>query len=289
MQRIDNRSIGLFLVLFVALSAIFYVVPLASGHIGVGKGLYLTGLMWSPGIAALLTCWWRGIPLTFLGWRWGQWRWQWFAYLVPLGYAAVAYALIWSTGLGNFGNAEFIASLPPLMGWPNASPTLAVIGYFVLTGTIGMVSSLSRALGEEIGWRGFLAPALAGRVGFTAASLITGVIWGAWHIPGLVYADYNGGTPAWFAISCFMVLVVSSSFIMTWFRLRSGSLWTAALMHASHNLFIQAFFTPITSANGTITPYAIDEFGFVVPVVMAILAWWLWRKRGEAMNAYGDN
>ena len=29
---------------------------------------------------------------------------------------------------------------------------------------------------------------------------------------------------------------------------------SVALMHASHNLFIQAFFTPITAANGTITP-----------------------------------
>lgn len=282
MQRIDTKSIWLFLALFLALSAIFYIVPLQSGTIMSGNRLYLTGLMWSPGIAALLTCWIRGIPLAFLGWKWGEWRWQWLAYLTPLAYALVAYLVIWSTGLGAFGNPEFISKMPETMGWTNASPAVATIGFFLLTATVGMVASLSRALGEEIGWRGFLAPALAGRVGFTGASLITGVIWGAWHIPGLIFTDYNGGTPPAYAITCFMVMVIASSFIMTWFRLRSGSLWTAALIHASHNLFIQAFFTPITASTGTITPYAIDEFGFVLPIVMVALAFWFWLRRDEA-------
>jgi membrane protease YdiL (CAAX protease family) len=67
---------------------------------------------------------------------------------------------------------------------------------------------------------------------------------------------------------------------MTWVRLRSGSLWTAAVMHASHNLFIQAFFTPFTRSRGAITPYAIDEFGFVLPLVMVVVAVVFWLKRG---------
>lgn len=285
MQRMDTRSIWTFLGLFVLLSAVFYVVPLATGKIMSGNRLYLTGLMWSPGLAAILTCWLRGIPMDFLGWRWGEWRWQWRSYLVPFGYALVAYAIVWATGLGVFGNPEFIDPLPETLGWSTGSAAGNVLVFLLLTGTVGMVQSLSRALGEEIGWRGFLAPALTGRMGYTKASLIVGLIWGAWHIPGLVFADYNGGTPPWFAISCFMTMVVASSFIMTWFRLRSGSLWTAAVMHASHNLFIQAFFTPMTGASGEITPYAIDEFGFVLPLVMMALAFWFWLRRDEAVRA----
>ena len=50
--------------------------------------------------------------------------------------------------------------------------------------------------------------------------------------------------------------------------LRSGSLWTATFLHASHNLFIQAIFTPLTG-NTRPTPDAIDEFGFVLPLVIA--------------------
>jgi membrane protease YdiL (CAAX protease family) len=147
------------------------------------------------------------------------------------------------------------------------------------------VRSLSTALGEEIGWRGFLTPALVARFGFTGGALITGVIWATWHMPILLFADYNAGTPWWFAMPCFVVLVLSCSVVMTWLRMRSGSLWTGALVHASHNLFIQAFFTPITVAHGTITPYAIDEFGFVVPLVMTVFAVVFWLRRDRAMAA----
>jgi membrane protease YdiL (CAAX protease family) len=95
-----------------------------------------------------------------------------------------------------------------------------------------------------------------------------------------VFADYNSGTPAWYGLSCFAVMVVSSSFIFTWFRLKSGSLWTAVLLHASHNLFIQAFFTPLTIDTGK-TKYFYDEFGVVLPVITLLLAIYFWSRRGE--------
>ena len=43
------------------------------------------------------------------------------------------------------------------------------------------------------------------------------------------------------------------------FRMKSGSLWTGVILHASHNLFIQAILTPLTIDNGK-TMYYIDEF-----------------------------
>lgn len=279
-----STGIGLFLLLTLALSSVFYAVVIATGHLGGAMGLYVTGLMWSPGIAALLTCRLRGEGLGRLGWSWGAWRWQWLAYLVPLGYAAFGYAIIWTTGLGGFGNPEFIARVSKALGWSGAPAWLDMVVFFVLLGTVGMARSVSTALGEEIGWRGFLAPALVARWGFTGGALITGAIWAAWHLPTLLFADYNAGTPWWFAMPCFVVEVLASSVIMTWLRLRSGSLWTGALMHASHNLFIQAFFTPITAPRGSVTPYAIDEFGFVLPLVMALVALAFWLRRDAAMR-----
>jgi membrane protease YdiL (CAAX protease family) len=49
-------------------------------------------------------------------------------------------------------------------------------------------------------------------------------------------------------------------------RLKSGSLWTAAILHASHNLYIQAIFTPLTRNTGK-TAWFIDEFGAILPIV----------------------
>lgn len=275
----SSSGIGLFLLLTFALSCVFYALVIATGHLGGAMGMYVTGLMWCPGIAALLTCRLRGEGPGRLGWRWGAWRWPWLAYLVPLGYAAVAYAIVWGAGLGGFGNPQFLGKIGHALGFGGAPAWLNTAVYFVLLGSVGMVRSLSTALGEEIGWRGFLAPALVARLGFTGGALVTGAIWAAWHLPILLFADYNAGTPWWFAMPCFVVLVLSSSVLLTWLRLRSGSLWPCAVMHPSHNLFIQAFFTPITEPRGNITPYAIDEFGFVVPLVMVAVAVVFWLKR----------
>lgn len=278
-------GIGLFLLLTLVLSGVFWALIIATGHLGGGRGLYVTGLMWCPGVAALLTCRRLGDGQGRLGWRWGAWRWQWLAYLVPLGYTVVAYGVVWSTGLGGFGNGAFEQAVATAMGFAGAPAWLGMAAYALLTGTVGMVRSLSSALGEEIGWRGFLAPALVARLGFTGGALATGAIWAAWHMPILLFADYNAGTPWWFAAPCFVVLVLSSSVMMTWLRLRSGSLWTCAVMHASHNLFIQALFTPLTSPRGTATPWAIDEFGFMLPLVMALVAAGFWLRRGALAQA----
>ncbi|MES1224756.1 MAG: CPBP family intramembrane glutamic endopeptidase, partial [Bacteroidota bacterium] len=121
------------------------------------------------------------------------------------------------------------------------------------------------------------------RFGYTKTSLLTGVIWSVWHYPILLFADYNSGTPAWYGLTCFTVMVISISFVFTWFRMKSGSLWTGMLLHASHNLFIQSIFSPLTKDTGN-TKYYIDEFGIVLPIVAIFFAIWFWRKRGELVQ-----
>jgi uncharacterized protein len=69
--------------------------------------------------------------------------------------------------------------------------------------------------------------------------------------------------------------------ILAWLRLKSQSVWPCAIFHASHNVFIQAFFTPLTAAKGAITAYAIDEFGFATPVFAVAIAIYLWSRRRE--------
>jgi hypothetical protein len=63
-------------------------------------------------------------------------------------------------------------------------------------------------------------------------------------------------------------------------RLKSGSLWTGAMLHASHNLFVQAIFTPLTRNTGK-TAWYIDEFGAILPAVMLVFAIYFWRRRNE--------
>jgi uncharacterized protein len=267
-----TRQVGLFLIFILLFSSIFYAFIIATGHAGGARGAYATGLMWCPALAALFTCRLCGVRVATLGWSWGKWRWQWLAYFIPLTYAAAAYVFVWVAGLGGFPDPEFIDWTRKSLHWVATPDWLIVLGYFALVSTTAMAASVGHALGEEIGWRGFLGPRMVERFGFTTGAVLTGVIWAIWHLPILLFADYHSATPLWFGVSCFAIMVVSMSIIMAWLRRLSGSLWTGAIFHASHNLFVQNFFTPATRSRGTATAYAIDEFGFALPATVLICA-----------------
>ena len=199
------------------------------------------------------------------------------AYLLPLGYAAVAYSLIWLFGAGGFPAANYVISTRDSLGLAALSNNAVILISFVLFGVTGMVQGTARALGEEIGWRGYLTPLLVERFGFLPASLMVGVVWASWHIPILIFADYRSASPLWIAVPCFTILLLSLSVVLTWLRMSSKSLWPAALLHASHNLFIQRIFTPITAHKGIATDLTVDEFGVALPavtLVIAVLVWW---------------
>lgn len=276
----SRKAIGLFVFFTFALSAIYYAIIIHIGKLGAGNGTYVVGLMYCPALSALITCRILKRKIADLGWKWGNPRYQLWAYLVPLIYSVFSYLIIWVTGWGGFYNTGFVRDVAQSFGWERLSDGTVIVLYFVFTGIYGMAGSMAHALGEEIGWRGFLVPELSKSNSYTKTSLIVGLIWALWHFPILIFADYNSGTPAWFGLSCFTVMVVSISFVFTWFRLKSNSLWTAVILHASHNLFIQRFFTPMTTDTGH-TKYFIDEFGVVVPVICVITAIYFWSRRKE--------
>jgi membrane protease YdiL (CAAX protease family) len=279
-EKPQSRII-VFLLLAFGFSSVFYALIIGCGHVAGASGMYVTGLMWSPAVAALLTCRFTGKPSSELGWSWPRSRWVWMACLLPIVYAGAAYIIVWITGLGTFGNPTFLASASKDLGWTSAPAWLIPIGSLLVYTVPGMIGGVSTGLGEELGWRGFLTPEMTRAYGFTRGTLFTGVIWTSWHLPILLFADYNAGTPWWFAMPCFAVMVMGLSFPFAWLRLRSGSVWPAAILHGSHNVLIQIWLTPITGARGGITRYAIDEFGFMLAFAAILMAIVFWRKRAE--------
>jgi membrane protease YdiL (CAAX protease family) len=268
-----------YLVIVFLFSSFFYFLILHSGSLGNGRGLYVLGLMWCPALAGMLTLGLNGRSIADLGWKWGETKYQVRSWYIPLLYASIAYAIVWIFHFGAFGNPEYYDSLTKTMhlGGP---PWISIVMGIVLTGIYGLIRSVSSALGEEIGWRGFLVPELSKTTSFTSTSFISGVVWSLWHYPILIYGDYNAGTPTWYGLTCFTVMVISMSFVFAWMRLKSGSLWTGAILHGSHNLYIQGIFTPITRDTGK-TAWFIDEFGCVLPLVAIAFAIYFWSKRRE--------
>lgn len=256
-----KQELATFLLLTFGLSTIFYVI-LGSAHtLGLGGGRYVLMLMWCPGTAALITRLIFQKNVRGEGWGWGMTRYELLAYLLPVAYAIVAYGAVWLAGLGKPDTTLFHTNFLR----------------FILLGTV--VSTMS-ALGEELGWRGFLVPKLAEGWSFTTTALVSGIIWSSWHVPLIIAADYNGGTGAPYSIACFAVMVIGISVPLAWIRLKSGSVWPAALLHASHNLYIQGYFDRITVDTGH-TKYWIGEFGAALAITAVITGFIFWRLRGR--------
>lgn len=275
---LNRAKLYLFLSLTFLFSSVFYWLLIDAGTMEAGGGLYVLGMMWCPGLAALVTQLIVHRSLRGMGWGWGRTRYQVMSYVIPIGYAAAAYAIVWIAGLGGFPNDGRVAWTAQRLGIEGYPTAAIIIIRFLYIGTVGFLPSVVAALGEEIGWRGLLVPELSKRTGFTQTALISGAIWGVWHTPGILFVDYqNPGVPIWYSLMCFLVLVIAVSFVFAWMRLRSGSLWTGVILHASHNAFIQGFFTPMTEDTG-ITNYFIDEFGIALPVVVLGLAVYFWKK-----------
>jgi membrane protease YdiL (CAAX protease family) len=280
-----RRTLGdifVFLLFLIAFSGVSYALVLHAAHASGGGGrIFSIALMWSPGVAAMLTLWLRKLDFASIGWAWGENRWNVLAYLLPLGYAVLAYALVWIFGLGTFADATTTASLARSLGWAHTPRLGVLVGYVVSWSILGLVSAIPTALGEEIGWRGFLVPRIVAQTNFTAGALIVGFIMLLWHLPVILFGEYNQGTSLWVAIPCFAVAVMSASVISTWLRLRSGCIWPCTIFHGVHNLLIQGILTPITSAKGVRTAYFVGEFGLFVPALLLMLAIYFWTRRGE--------
>ena len=252
-----KRELTTYLLLTFGLSTIFYVLISSAKTLSAGGGLYVPMLMWCPGVSALITRFLFQRNVRGEGWTWGSTRYELAGYALPIAYAACAYGAVWIFDFGRVDLSKFHTGAARFL-------------------VIGLAVSVAFALGEELGWRGFLVPKLAERFSFTQTAAISGIIWSSWHVPLIIFADYNGGTPTWYSIACFAVMVVGISFPMAWLRLRSGSVWPAVLLHASHNLFIQGFFDTVTVDTG-VTKYLLSEFGAVLALAAVITGVIFWR------------
>ena len=267
-------SILVFLVLTFSFSSVFYRLIIHNGSLGTHGGLFVLCLMWSPGAAGLITRLIFQGNLRGHGFRWGKTKYQAASYLIPLAYAAVVYVPLWIAGFANF-HAPEIARLTQKFGMHSS-----VASYFLLLATIGMAQSCTSALGEELGWRGFLVPQLAKIMPFGGVALTSGIIWSLWHYPLILTANYHGAGPTWYSLICFTVMVIGIAFLFAWMRLKSASVWTGMFLHASHNIFIQGFFDPLTRP-ASVTNYMIGEFGAGLAIVAVVIAAICYKKRVE--------
>ncbi len=88
---------------------------------------------------------------------------------------------------------------------------------------------------EEAGWRGFALPRLQHQRGPFMGTLILGFLWGLWHLPVYLQADFQQGFISGVQIfGTFVLLTMAMAFIFTWvFNNTKGSLLFCILLHGS--------------------------------------------------------
>lgn len=283
------RTIALFLGFTLGLTGIFGGLM---GYQGATPTILITGVMWSPGLAAIFTCLIIKRPIASLPWRWGKWGWHWFAWALPIVYGLAIYLPVWVFGLGGsaFGNTDTLSSWSQQLLGRDDPTLLSSIIFAVMLGTLGMVAAAARALGEEIGWRGLLIWELRKVMPFWAVGLLSGAIWAVWHWPAILFTDYNAGQGSFvLQMFIFTMAILPQGIVYAFITFRSNSLWPAVILHASHNLFIQRIFTPLT-IKGPESHLFIDEFGIIMPTLGAIMAlgFYVWARRSGLTKRQPD-
>ncbi len=205
----------------------FYVLacawtwPLAA-LIRVSLAFPLLGLFGPAAAAVVVTAITGGRPaVVALLRRVAVWRvplvWYLVATLLPAGLAALAVAF--NRVLGT--------------------PTLFVLGDF---SAISLVLAVL-VVGEEIGWRGYAMPALLTRHSPAAASLVVGLLWGLWHLPNFLIADYPHFGRSFLY---FVAATVGYSLLFGWIYMHTkGSIFLATWFHAAINLFSPLGIPPV--------------------------------------------
>lgn len=143
----------------------------------------------------------------------------------------------WRTGLGwwlfvLFGILLALNTLAAfILGASIWTEFLKNIGLILITYLITLiVGVILGPLWEEPGWRGFALPRLQQQFGPIVGTLILGILWALWHLPG-----YLGG---WMTLGIFPLIVsgVAFSVIATWvYNNTRGSILLMILFHSSSN------------------------------------------------------
>ena len=220
-------------------------------------------LLAAPALAALLTKLVMQRNLRGLQFGLPTWHWLPTAYLFPIVISGIPFILYWLAA-GGLGGGE-----QPV--W---------VQFALAAGPIFLTAAIF-ALGEEIGWRGFLVPELAKTFSFAKVALITGLIWAVWHWP-LVFlsTDVTGLNlvSPFFALPVFTIILTAAGTVLAWVTLQSKSVWPAVVLHGSQNAFTQGFFLEVTQQTET-SPYFVSESGGLLAVNWGITAFVVLRRR----------
>lgn len=260
----ERKTIVWFLVVAFGVSWPLFLLPIAFGPPGsearqIASLAAWSAAMWGPGLAAIVAT--RFIASQSLGTlnlrHLGPKRPYLWAWLLPLALAVVTglFTLVLGAGRLDLTFAAIREAMAQAPGGAGVPPEVVVVIQIVFSFTLAPLFNCVFALGEELGWRGFLLPRLL-PLGQWRAILLSSTVWGVWHAPAILQGHNYPGRPV---LGVFMMIVfcLLLGTIFSWLYLQTRSPWTPTLAHGSLNATAGLSILFLTDVNivvgGTVT------------------------------------
>ena len=242
-KKIRNFLIWAFVIAWILQAGAIYCV--FHGMTAVYQAL-LAASMFAPLAASLIS----RHSIKELGWkpRWkGKFKYYLLAWFGPAVLSTIGAAIFFVLFPGSFDpEAGMLAETIGAAGVAQLAAQGLTPATYLLVSSISAVTyapivNMLAAIGEEVGWRGVLSPALRERFGKVKGSLLMGLIWGVWHWPIIIFAGYEYGL-SYVGIPVlgplvFLVVAFSLGVVLDWLYEKSGCIWVPALGHGALNGF----------------------------------------------------
>jgi membrane protease YdiL (CAAX protease family) len=260
-----RRGLAVFFVFLIA-SSVIPALPFFSRMLG---NHVISIYMWCVGCASLAARLAMRESLRDVSFRWfgaTSTRAMIVATAFPLATAAVAYGIGWSMGLAHLS----VSGVPErAFGFSLGGNGVLSIGkYLLLSMTAGALWNCKSAAGEEIGWRGYMLLRLKS-AGFPKPILLSGLIWGVWHLPLILTREYTPVPVSILPIVLFIANVTAAGYVFAWLRWSSGSIWPCIWAHGLWNALILGPFAGLNSGGGL----WVGEGGLLTMAVCSLFAW----------------
>lgn len=234
--------------------------------------------MWSPAIVALIANIYEQVSnkeklnikklFSGLGFKLCNIKYILLGILLPLIYLLIPYIIYWIMYPNNFA----YTGVPISLILSDCLPVMIV----------GIFGSMLSALGEEIGWRGYMVPALNEKYGAKKALIISSLFWCIWHFPLIIFGVYLSDLPLYYQLPMFVLVIFPVGIICGIYALKTSSVWPSAFLHAAHNNYDQTVFQVITRGENMF--YFVSEMGILTIVCVWVVTLFVYLKNKNILH-----
>ena len=248
----NKRTILLFVVLAYGLAWIIWLALWLSG-VGLNSPwsqLASTVAMWMPALAVFIlgkiTNQPSGIKSKLVVNLKRNWRFYLLAIWLPAVISFLGAGLYFLVFPSNFSlGLESIQAILQEKGVSQSTIPLSSLALIQILASLTYAPFLNSffALGEEIGWRGYLYPALRERFSIVQTHVLLGLIWSLWHLPinlqgynyGLSYFAYPVFVP-YFYLQLFTLFYLPKFHSYGWLFHYNFDFWVIQFQNSKTNL-----------------------------------------------------